>query len=216
MQASDLIANAKNPAQWRKHARSLRRSADALWERSCQSSVVSALEARSTSEMLNLDVPIEYMGVARLLYGLSLETALKGWIVEKNPSAIEIKVTINGAGEALHAELKNFGVPSSQGHNLLALAEAAGLFTSRFHHVLKTECDRDVMRNVCRDLGETVVWRGRYPVPLASSEPIKLNPNVPGRALAHYLRDWLDPVLNELLQEVPNPTLERTDNSGAD
>lgn len=210
MRAAKLISTASSSAEWRKQARSLRRSADVLWVKCIETLAVSMAEARTSDEPADIDVPIEYMGVARFLYGLSLETALKGWIVKENPSALEMKVTINGAGEALHAELKHFGVPSSQGHNLLALAEAVGLFSTAFHHVqgLRTDGDRDAMRAICRDLGEAVAWSGRYPVPLASYEPHRLNPKVPHQALAHFLRDWLDPVLDELLREEPSSPVE--------
>jgi hypothetical protein len=56
------------------------------------------------------------------------------------------------------------------------------------------------MRNICRDLGEVVLWRGRYPVPLASAKPLQFEPNAPQLAVAYYMRDWLDPVLDALLQ----------------
>jgi hypothetical protein len=77
----------------------------------------------------------------------------------------------------------------------------AGIFTDAFGDALKIESDKDAVRNICRDLGEVVVWRGRYPVPMESFEPIQLNPNVSSRALGHYLRDWLDPVLDVLLKQ---------------
>lgn len=200
MQAAQFIERSKDAKAWRKHARALRRSADVLWQE-FERSLLSAMRIGvSQGTEPDLDESIETFETTKLLYGLALETALKAWIIEHKPSEIEIRVTMDGSGEAKQAELKSIGVPSSQGHNLLALAEVAGLFTSTFASVLVTDTDRDAMRNICRDLGEVVVWRGRYPVPLASFEPLKLNPNVPAKALAHYLRDWLDPVLNALLK----------------
>jgi len=142
---------------------------------------------------------LEAFDASKLLYGLTFETALKAWIVEYFPSKIEIRVAMDGKGEATHAELRAVGVPTSSGHNLLALAEAADLFGEHFSAIIRTDDDRRAVRNICRDLGEVVLWRGRYPVPLASSPPMKLDPHAPSLAIAHYMRDWLDPVLDALL-----------------
>jgi hypothetical protein len=202
MQAGQLIEKSKSPEAWRKHARALRRAADAIWQKFEESIVEWTRSSHERGIKSDFELPREYLETSKLLYGLALETALKARIIENTPEAIEIKVTINGTGEAVQAELKNIGVPASQGHNLLALAEAAGLFGPDFSSVLSTELARDGMRNICRDLGEVVVWRGRYPVPLSSFEPIKLNPNVPMLALAHHIRDWLDPMFDALLREL--------------
>jgi len=201
LQAAQFIERSKDVEAWRKHARALRRSAQILWQEFERSLLFAVQAGSSKGTEPNLDEALETFETTKLLYGLALETALKAWIIEHKPSEIEIKVTMDGNGEAKQAELKNIGVPSSQGHNLLALAEVAGLFTSTFASTLITDSDRDTMRSICRDLGEVVVWRGRYPVPLASFAPLKLNPNVTKKALAHYLRDWLDPVLDTLLKD---------------
>jgi hypothetical protein len=41
--------------------------------------------------------------------------------VEHFPTKIEVRVVVDGGGEAIHAELRAAGVPTSNGHNLLAL-----------------------------------------------------------------------------------------------
>lgn len=132
---------------------------------------------------------------------MTLETALKAWIVEHFPSRTELRVAMDGKGETTHAELRAFGVPTFSGHNLLALADAADLFGAQFQSIMRTEDDRRAIRNICRDLGEVVMWRGRYPVPLASAEPMKLDPNAGYRDVMHYMRDWLDPTLDALLRD---------------
>ncbi|WP_411879764.1 hypothetical protein [Polaromonas sp. YR568] len=200
MLAAQFVEKSRDPEAWRKHARALRRSADVLWkefERALLDGAVSSFESKSER---NLDEALELFETTKLLYGLTLETALKAWIVEYFPSKIEIRVAMDGKGEATQAELRAVGVPTSSGHNLLALAEAAGLFGEKFESIMGSEGDRRAMRNICRDLGEVVLWRGRYPVPLASFEPLKLDSNVPNVAVAHYIRDWLDPVLDALLE----------------
>jgi hypothetical protein len=198
--ASEFIERSRDPSAWRKHAKALRWSANLLWEEFTRVVTEEVSTAFQSKTEPNLVASIEALETAKLLYGLTLETALKAWIIEHVPSKIELRVTMDGKGEATHAELKTIGVPASNGHNLLALAETAELFGERFRTVIPTENDERMMRNICRDLAEVVLWRGRYPVPLASAAPIKLDPNAPGRGLAHYMRDWLDPVLDALLE----------------
>jgi hypothetical protein len=161
--------------------------------------VAVAVAAKEGKDSPDFEDALEVFDIAKLLYGLTMETALKAWIVEYFPNKIEIRVAMNGTGKATHAELRAVGVPTSSGHNLLALAEAAEIFGERFGAVIRTDDDRRAMRNICRDLGEVVIWRGRYPVPLASAESMKLDPQAPRLAVAHYMRDWLDPVLDALL-----------------
>lgn len=203
MIAEKFLEKSRDPNAWRKHARALRRSADVVWEESVRLLVTDVNESRSRGVEPELETAIETIETAKLLYGLSLETALKGWIIEHDPTKIEVRVSMDGTGQAITAELRTVGVPISNGHNLLALAEAANLFGDRFRAILVTDHDHRAMRNICRELGEVVLWRGRYPVPLASAEPLRLDPSIPPRALAHYLRDWLDPVLDALLDVGP-------------
>jgi hypothetical protein len=197
--AADFLKESRDPSAWRKHARALRRSGDVIWDEFLRMLLEAVDESRNRGVEPELDTAAEVFETAKLLYGIALETALKGWIVKHYPSKIEVRVAMDGTGQATQAELRTVGVPISSGHNLLALAEASGLFGERFQTVLVTDHDRRAMRNICRELGEVVLWRGRYPVPLASAEPVRLDPNVPPRAVAHYIRDWLDPVLDVLL-----------------
>ena len=202
MQAETFLEKSRSPGAWRKHSRALRRSANVLYDDFEAVLVESIKEAKALGQHPDHERAIEAIETAKLLYGLALETALKAWIIEHKPSQIEIKITIDGSGEAKHAELKSFGVNSNQGHNLSALADVVGIFEGgSFAHILKTESDRDTFRAICRDLGQVVVWRGRYPVPMASSEPQNLAKNVPWQAYVHYMRDWLDPMLDALLAE---------------
>jgi hypothetical protein len=205
MHATEFVEKSTDPTAWRKHSRALRHSADVLWDDFVDLVAQAASQAKSESARPNFESAIEAIETAKLLYGLALETALKAWLIEHSPEKIEIRITMSGDGSPRHAELKSFGIPPNQGHNILALAEAAGVFGQRFSHVLKTESDGAALKNICRDLGEVVVWRGRYPVPMSSFDPVSLDPKVPVAALAHYLRDWLDPLLDALLVEQRDP-----------
>lgn len=147
----------------------------------------------------DLTVAKEALEASKFLYGLAFETALKAWIVQHYPDRIEIRLAVDGSGKPTSAELRTIGVPAGNGHNLLALAEAAGLFGDGFKHVIQHASDQRAVRNICRDLTEVVVWRGRYPIPLASQDSLKLDPKGHPRAQTHFMRDWLDPVLDALL-----------------
>lgn len=200
MRADEFLEHTKRPEAWRKHARGLRRSAEVLWDEFSLllvGAVVGGTDVRRGEP--NIELAIEALETTKLLYGLALETALKAWIVEHHPEKIEIRVSVDGTGNATSAELRSVGVPTSSGHNIVALAEVVGLFGERFVSVLPTELDRRTMRNICRDLGEVVLWRGKYPIPLSSGDRVQLDPKTDPRAMAHYMRDWLDPVLDNLL-----------------
>lgn len=202
MQAETFLEKSRSPGAWRKHSRALRRSANVLYDDFEAILVESIKEAKALGQETDHERAIEAIETAKLLYGLALETAIKAWIIEHKPSQIEIKITTDGSGEAKHAELKSFGVNGNQGHNLSALADVAGIFEGdTFAHILKTESDRDAFRAICRDLGQVVIWRGRYPVPMASFEPKPLAKNVSWKAYVHHMRDWLDPMLDALLAE---------------
>jgi len=201
MQATEFVNKSTDSKAWRKHSRALRRSADVLWDDFVELVAQAALDAKAQSTKPNFESAIEAIETAKLLYGLALETALKAWLIEHLPEKIEVRLTMSGDGTPKHAELKSFGIPLSQGHNILALAEAVGVFGHEFAHIHKTESDCAAVKNICRDLGEVVVWRGRYPVPMSSFDPVPLDPKVPAVAIAHYLRDWLDPLLDALLIE---------------
>ncbi|NHV25852.1 hypothetical protein [Burkholderia sp. D-99] len=205
MLATEFIEKSRDPIAWRTHARALRRSANVLWDEFARA-LVNEAEVKGRSS--NFAEAFEILETSKLLYGLALETALKAWIVEHVPSKIEVRVAMDGMGEAIHAELRAVGVPTSSGHNLLALAEAADLFGASFQSVLHHESDRRAVRNICRDLGEVVLWRGRYPVPLASTEPLKLDPSVPPKVVAHYMLDWLNPILDVLLDDAEKSAVE--------
>ncbi|WOB06928.1 hypothetical protein [Piscinibacter gummiphilus] len=199
MHATHFVEKSTDPEAWRKHSRALRRSADVLWDDFVELVARAVAIGKTKSVQPDFSAAIESIEIAKLLYGLALETALKAWLIEKTPEKVEIRLTMKGDGSPTQAELKSFGLPSNQGHNIFGLAEAAGVFGKPFASVIKTDGDRAAVKNICRDLGEVVVWRGRYPVPMASFDSVPLDPKGPATAIAHHLRDWLDPLLDALL-----------------
>jgi len=62
--------------------------------------------------------------------------------------------------------------------------------------VFKVQSDLTALRNILKHLSEVVYWSGRYPVPIKSGEEFQPTADLPVVALGHYLRDWVDPVLD--------------------
>lgn len=199
MKASELLERSIDAEAWRKQSRALRRSAAALWNSFSDSIISEVRDSIAEGRALNLDMAAGYLETCKLLFGLTLETALKALIIEHQPEKIEVRSNIDGSGNIVSAELRTIGLATSQSHNLLTLAEVAGLFDGTIPDVFNSDFDKQAFRDICRNLGEAVSWRGRYPVPLTSFEPLTYNPKVPTLALGHYLLDFLDPVLDRLL-----------------
>ena len=199
MRANQFIERYRDPAQWRRHARNLKDSGEFLWIRYQTMLAAEARRAKESATDLDFERVIDALETAKLVYGLALETALKARIVEKYPEKVEIRVVLDGAGEPKQAELRTIGVPSSSGHNLLMLAEAAGIFDAEFQDLLPVTLEQGVLKNICRDLSDVVQWRGRYPVPLSSGGALQLDPSFPSKTLHTHLLDWLNPLLDALL-----------------
>jgi hypothetical protein len=200
MEAEEFIDTATKPDQWLEKSRVLRRSADVLWDTFVAAWIDQGKVARSGGEPL-LDEAVNFLMVAQMLYGLALETAMKGKLLEVQPSAIQLQLTTDGTGAVQSIQIKQFGVSMGDGHNLEKLAELIDL--------LKKD-DNRVEREILRYLSECVLWRVRYPVPKDSRSLRRMPTGVPPRAFGHYIRDWIDPWLDELLgtQPVDDGTIE--------
>jgi hypothetical protein len=82
------------------------------------------------------------------------------------------------------------------GHNLEQLGLRTGILTLEDHPVFEHDSDIKALREILRHLSEVVYWSGRYPVPTKSGEGHQPSPDVPFQAYAHYIRDWIDPVMD--------------------
>lgn len=203
MKPADLISAINDPSAWKAQSSITRKSAEVLWEKFA-TTVLDSMKTGIADDAL-FEVALNYMQTCKLLYGLALETALKAAIVEKEPQDIDFRVSMNGLGELTEVEVKSLGVPNGKGHDLLSLAEKAGLFGASYEFLLVDTFSRNAIKQICRDLGEMVVWRGRYPAPMRSSNPIELDPTIPRVSLGHYMRDWLDPIFDALDIEGSGP-----------
>jgi hypothetical protein len=113
-----------------------------------------------------------FMSGTRLMYGLAIETALKGRIVERWPTRVRIDVKADGRGDLLEAEITQLGVSIANGHDLHALAAAAGALDRHAEPQLFSDpADFDQFESVLLELSDAVLWSVRYPVPRGSKTP---------------------------------------------
>lgn len=199
MDADTFLETAKDPANWLMHSLALRRSADRLWEAFGAATVAWAKKAKALgteSAEAEWEEAVGYITTSKLLYGLALETAFKAHIAAHYPEQIEFDVTRDKDGTVQEVQLKRIGVSMSSGHNLERLAIEAGLFRRDTDPVFPVDSDYKAIREIIRELGDTVTWSGRYPVPRRSSMGYELPPDVPARIFGHFIRDWLDRVLD--------------------
>jgi hypothetical protein len=198
MFAKDLLSVTLDAQAWHLQSEALRSSADVLWDKFVAELVLAAAEYKRTSDMTSMDVAFEYLSSAKLLYGLALETGLKALIIKKFPDEIEIRITVNGHNIPIDAEVKSLGISGGPSHNLLALAEKAEIFSEQFSKALVTRNDKEAFKDICRNLSEIVMWRGRYPAPMRSFTPLEYSEMLPAKILGHYMRDFLDPVMDTI------------------
>ena len=153
--------------QWLKRSRGLQHSADLL--------AAESLKLRPTIRALTSDdreVPDElqdkyngYVLSMQMLYGLSIETALKAYLIANRPDTIEIVVSTDGRGSATDAKLRQIGA-TGDGHNLVALASVAGLLSPAHFNTN----DIELVKSTLKHLSVMIRWKGRYPAPLKAGD----------------------------------------------
>lgn len=192
-------AAASDPEAWRQKARLVRRSADALWN--SYTDLFTKIEPgdrERAQEMLGSW--LERMNTAQFLYGLAVETALKAKLIALDAANISFAEVRDGRGQVIDLRISKIGVDlGADGHDLRRLAEAAGVGPGCPGCVFAIESDRTAITEILAYLTDCVRWSGRYPAPKRMSEGYKPSNPIPARVLGHYMRDWLDPFLDELL-----------------
>jgi len=147
------IPLAQYPDAWRRTAIGLKRSADIIWEK--WFGIFSRLEGGQIAKASSQEAGDLYLLIPSflLLYGLSIENALKGLLVAKDPCIVKVKVKWKISGG---------------GHDLIELYKESGLLISADE------------QEVLGALTEAVLWTGRYPVPKNHADksefPIPLGP----------------------------------------
>jgi hypothetical protein len=190
-----------NPVAWRAKALTLRSAADWLWE-SLPAFFATNPGALGDSEIADTVARrfVERLHTAQLLYGLATETALKGRIISLDPAAVEFTEKQNGDGVLVDLKLKRIGTGlQGDGHDLVALAKAAGLIGDGANAVFSVESDRTTIAEILAFLTECVRWSGRYPAPKTVAGYYQPMGAIPSRVLGLYMRDWLDRFLDVAL-----------------
>lgn len=200
MDADTLLMVARDRGAWLSKSAQLRHSADWLWEGFLAATTEWAKKRRdgSAHAEAEFDTAMTYLQSSKMLYGLAVETALKAVILALHPESVEFELTADGAGKIQHVRMKQFGVSLGASHDLVRLAEKAGALKRGPGELFSIDIDYTTLRQVLDELGELVVWAGRYPVPIRSGGDLQFDPTVPARAHGHYIRDWLDPFLDWL------------------
>lgn len=203
MNPATLLEIAKDHQMWLRKSADLRTSAAALWEayrseakRWAQLQGLSSDEANAvwTRAMAHLTA-------AKLLYGFALETAFKAVILRDRPDEVEFTVRADGTGLVLEAALERIGVRTKQsGHDLVKLAESAGLLDSGTTAVFPDTGDLLKARAILTDLGAFTVWIGRYPTPSRVNDQGGSLPQLASEAMGDEMRRWTEPLLDRCHQ----------------
>lgn len=198
MDADTLLEIATDSRSWLRKSAELRQSADVLWGACFRLSVEWATKHQEGAPDADAtwNTAMGHLSSAKMLYGLSLETAFKATILRDCPDAVEFRMVADGTGKVQQVEMKHLGVSMGSGHDLVRLAEKAGLFRRGTGEVFPVDSDYRAIRAILEELGDMVIWVGRYPVPLRSGDSRQLPPDVPAVAFVHYMRDWTDQVLD--------------------
>jgi hypothetical protein len=199
MDAPAFLKTAIDPEQWLTKSAALRRAGNRLWESFFENWLRSGLRHRSyrvDEAKMFFGHAMDYLTSAKFMYGYSVETAFKAHLLRHSPGEIEFKLGADGTGEVRSAELKQFGTQMGASHNLEQLGQRTGVLTLEGNPIFQHQSDVNAVREILRELSEIVYWSGRYPVPLKSGETFQPTGEVPSAAFAHYMRDWLDPVLD--------------------
>jgi hypothetical protein len=195
MDANKFLELATDKDAWLQKSRDLRGAADDLWSVFEERTAAWALAyKRKEPDNAIWEHAFARLTTSKMLYGLALETAFKARILSDRPGDIVFRMAIDGSRKLHLVEMKQFGVSMGSGHDLVRLAEIAGAFEPKV--VFEHQSDFKALRAILEELGDLVVWEGRYPVPLRSGEERKVSPDIPSRILGHYMRDWTDRVLD--------------------
>jgi hypothetical protein len=198
MEAEDLLRTVTSPDAWLAKSVTLRRSANALWNDFFWSTLESGEaggKASETNEDTNWEKAMGFLSVAKMLYGMAIEAALKGHLIRVSPGATKLELVADGSGKVVEVEVKQLGVSMGQGHDLVRLAENAKAFVPGNIPGF-SDWNIDTLRDVLRDLTEHIIWAGRYPVPRRSGSQFLPAAETPYIAFQHALRDFIDPFLD--------------------
>lgn len=204
MQTREFLREATNPTQWYYKSVSLLCAAESLlkcFDESCRERVAGRKfdfsKPEGTPEQPGRKEMFEALTVVEgtkcsieLLFGLSLETGMKGLILCESPEKFQINVVMNGSLQIIEATIKKRGVDGS-GHELLELAKASGTVSKHEHQGTR-------LKEWLNYLSECILWRSRYPVANAAGE----------KPFQEYIKIGIGLDVQRMMDEV-RPTIEQ-------
>lgn len=121
-------------------------------------------------------------------YGLGIENGLKGVIVKNKPELINFEIS----GDDVI--LRDIGGKAGKSHDLYSLANQAGIL-DRSSHLLKTDFDKKLVKNVLQSLSDMIKWAARYPIPKTLSKMFQIEENVPIICVyGFHIMDVIEPI----------------------
>lgn len=168
-------SNVRDPENWVEKGRALRECANVVY-----SSFVTSFTTAGQGGFAP-----GYLMTAHMLFGMALESGLKGRIVRDDPGAVKIDHT------GQETRIEGFRGVRGDGHDLVRLAAIAGLASRK---------DADLML-VLQDLTRCMRWMARYPVPRVISTEQESPATTKLMHKSTTLPQWIKPMLDELLGE---------------
>jgi len=130
-----------------------------------------------------------YLETAHLLYGLAIEVALKGELIRLDPNNVRLETSINKEGVLDGVSFKGIKGVKGDGHDLVQLAERAGLLS---------DPNTKDLRDALVDLTRCIRWQSRYPVPKESKGDGSAS-NLRFTFKNQWIKDWVRPLLDQIL-----------------
>lgn len=167
MNKSEYLKTLKNCDTWFDYARNQKMVADKILY-NCAMEKEFFLQLKERKNRIEFNTLICN---AHYHYGIAIENGLKGLVIKYQPDSVCFVIK----GE--NVVLKNIGGKAGKSHDLLTLAEFAGLFnhTELFNY----ESDYKASRCVLLHLSEMIKWAARYPIPNNMESVYKFDNSVP-------------------------------------
>ncbi|MEM9998541.1 MAG: hypothetical protein AAF809_12640 [Bacteroidota bacterium] len=164
-----------SPVQWLSSSEGLLISAELLWKRFIDTQGLALGLMRngvSADDAMNMTKASVKEGIAcwmtaEMLYGLALETAMKGCLLKEKPDSFSLQVSMNGHADVIDVKLEKAGVSLQRnGHDLVQLSHMLDLYEeSQFTRFSTQSEDREFLESVLRNLTIMILWGGKYPGP---------------------------------------------------
>ena len=143
----------------------------------------------------NYDEYVALWSNAHYHYGIAIENGLKGIIVKHQPNSIDVEI------KGKNVILKNIGGKAGKTHNLVKLAETAGIFDAKVG-LYKCNDSYKGLRSVLLHLSDMIKWGARYPIPNNLEARNKFDNEVPPIIVyGFHILDVMEPLFEYFEQE---------------